>query len=125
MHALQARPPFREHVLTPTQRTEALDLLRLGQRPQQVADALGVSYWVILWLLRRTAPKLLPKQQQPSLSEAQADEATGLLAAGWSLRKVGKRFSVSYSAIWRLIQRDRAGNPDQQSEGTTAGGETG
>ena len=42
MHALQARPPFREHVLTPTQRTEALDLLSLGQRPQQVADAFGV-----------------------------------------------------------------------------------
>ena len=125
VHALQARPPFREHVLTPTQRTEALDLLRLGQRPQQVADALGVSYWVILWLLRRTAPKLLPKQQQPSLSEAQADEARALLAAGWSLRKIGRRCGVSYSAIWRLIQRDRAGNPTQQSEGTTAGDEAG
>ncbi len=125
VHALQARPPFREHVLTPTQRTEALDLLRLGQRPQQVADALGVSYWVILWLLRRTAPKLLPKQQQPSLSEAQADEARALLVAGWSLRKIGRRFGLSYSAIWRLIQRDRAGNPTQQSEGTTAGDEAG
>ncbi len=110
--------------LTPTQRTEALDLLRLGQRPQQVADAFGVSYWVILRLLKRTAPKLLPKQQ-PSLSEAQADEARALLAAGWSLRKVGRRFGVSYGAIWRLIQRERAGNPTQQSEGTKAGGETG
>jgi lambda repressor-like predicted transcriptional regulator len=97
----------------------------LGQRPQQVADALGVSYWVILWLLRRTAPKLLPKQQQPSLSEAQADEARALLAAGWSLRKIGRRCGVSNSAIWRLIQRDRAGDPTQQSEGTKAGGETG
>jgi DNA-binding CsgD family transcriptional regulator len=125
VHALQARPPFREHVLTPTQRTEALDLLRLGQRPQQVAGALGVTYWVILRLLRRTAPKLLPKQQQPSLSEAQADEARALLAAGWSLRKIGRRSGVSYSAIWRLIQRDRAGNRTQQSEGTTAGDEAG
>ncbi len=125
VHALQARPPFREHVLTLTQRTEALDLLRLGQRPQQVAEGIGVSYWVILRLLRRTASKLLPKQQQPSLSEAQADEARALLAAGWSLRKVGRRFGVSYGAIWRLIQRERAGDPTQQSERTKAGGETG
>ena len=94
-------------------------------RRNTLADAFGVSYWVILRLLRRTAPKLLPKQQQPSLSEAQADEARALLAAGWSLRKVGRRFGVSYSAIWRLIQRARAGNPTQQSEGTKEGDETG
>jgi transposase len=80
---------------------------------------------VILRLLQRTAPKLLSKQQQLSLSEAQADEARALLAAGWSLRKVGRHFGVSYGAIWRLIRRDRAGNPTQQSEGTKAGDETG
>lgn len=93
------------HALSPARREEALDLLRSGQTPQRVADAFGVSYWVILRLLRRTAPKLLPKQQQPKLSETQSEEAKALLAAGWSLRKVGERFGVSYSAIWRLTRR--------------------
>src|SRR5258708_12441626 len=124
VHALQARPPFREHVLTPTQRTEALDLLRWGQRRQQAADALGVSSWGILWLLRRTAPKLLPKQQQPSLSEAQADEARALLAAGWSLRKIGRRCGVSCSAIWRLLHRDRPAAPPHKSQLTQSGDTT-
>jgi site-specific DNA recombinase len=124
LQMLQAEPPFRAHTLSPAQRKEALDLLRAGQTPQRVANHFGVSYWVILRLLRRTAPTLLAAHQQPALSAAQAEEARALVAAGWSLRKVGKQFGVSYGAIWRLLQRDRRVDPPRQSEGTngTRGG---
>ena len=102
---LQEHLPRRAHALSAQQREEALSLLQEGQTPQRVADQFGVSYWVILRLLKRTVPKLLPAQQQPKLSVTQAEEARAQVAMGWSLRKVGKRFGVSYGAIWRLMQR--------------------
>jgi hypothetical protein len=45
--SLQQRPPFRPGKLAPQQRDDALAQLRAGRSPQQVADNLGVSYWVI------------------------------------------------------------------------------
>lgn len=101
-------PPYRARRLAASQSEEALALVRAGQSPQRVADQLGVSYWVVLRLLRRDAPRDLPTQQQPKLSPAQAHEACALLAEGKSLRQVGEHFGVSYSAIWRQVQRERA-----------------
>ena len=71
-------------------------------------------------MLRRTAPALLSKQQQPKLTQTQVEEARTLLAAGWSLRMVGKHFIVSHGAIWRLVQRDRAAEHAQQPDEQTA-----
>jgi transposase len=100
-------PPTRSTSLSPAQRDQALEQVRAGRSPQQVADALGVSYWVILRLLKRHVPAQLPAQQQPTLSPAQQQEARRLLAQGWTLRQVGAHFGVSYGAIWRLTQRAR------------------
>jgi len=100
-------PPTRSTSLSPAQRDQGLELVRAGRSPQQAADALGVSYWVILRLLKRHAPAQLPAQQQPKLSPAQQQEAHRLLAQGWTLRQVGAHFGVSYGAIWRLTQRNR------------------
>jgi len=100
-------PPTRSTSLSSSQRDRALKLVRAGRSPQQVAEALGVSYWVILRLLRRHAPAQLPAQQQPKLSPAQQQEARRLLAEGWTLRRVGAHFGVSYGAVWRLTQRVR------------------
>jgi len=99
-------PPTRSTSLSATQRDRALALVRAGRSPQQAADELGVSYWVILRLLKRHAPAQLPAQQQPKLSPAQQREARRLLAQGKTLRQVGAHFGVSYGAIWRLTQRD-------------------
>ncbi len=104
---VQSGPPYRAHALTPAQREEATELLQAGRSPQQVADHFEVSYWVIFRLMKRTLPKLLPKQQQPKLTPDQMAEARRLLASGLSMRKVAKRFpDVSYGAIWRMLQRD-------------------
>jgi transposase len=104
---LDSGPPYRANALTPAQRTEATELLQAGRSPQQVADHFEVSYWVIFRLMKRTLPKLLPRQQQPKLSLDQMAEARRLLASGLSMRKVAKRFpGVSYGAIWRMMQRD-------------------
>jgi DNA invertase Pin-like site-specific DNA recombinase len=100
-------PPTRSTSLSPAQREQALELVRAGRSPQQVADALGVSYWVILRLLKRHAPAQLPAQQQPKLSPTQQQEAHRMLAQGKILRQVGAHFGVSYGAIWRLTQRNR------------------
>jgi hypothetical protein len=62
---------------------------------------------------------MLPKQQQPTLTQTQADEACTLLAAGWSPLSLGKHFRVCYGAIWRLIQRDRATGRAQQLDEQT------
>jgi DNA invertase Pin-like site-specific DNA recombinase len=99
-------PPIRSTSLSPAQRDQALELVRAGRSPQRVADDLGVSYWVILRLLKRHAPAQLPSQQQPKLSPAQQQEARRLLGQGKTLRQVGAHFGVSYGAIWRLTQRD-------------------
>jgi len=116
---LQDRPPFRPGKLTPQQRDDALAQLRAGQSPQQVADALGVSYWVILRLIKRRDPAHLPAQQQPKLTPAQQLGARRMLAQGMTLRQVGRQFGVSYGAIWRLTQRDQEANEasDTRNEG--------
>jgi hypothetical protein len=99
-------PPTRSTSLSPAQRDQALEQVRAGRSPQRVADALGVSYWVILRLLKRHVPAQLPAQQQPKLTPTQQQEAGRLLAQGWTLRQVGAHFGVSYGAIWRLTQRN-------------------
>jgi transposase len=105
---LEEKPPFRPAKLTPQQRDDALAQLRAGSSPQQVADALGVSYWVILRLIKRHDPAKLPAQQQPKLTPEQQVEARRMLAEGMTLRQVGRHFGVSYGAIWRLTHRDEA-----------------
>ncbi|HEX3272642.1 MAG TPA: helix-turn-helix domain-containing protein, partial [Ktedonobacterales bacterium] len=116
---LEEKPPFRPAKLTLQQRDDALAQLRAGQSPQQVADALGVSYWVILRLIKRHDPAKLPAQQQPKLTPEQQVEARRMLAEGMTLRQVGRHFGVSYGAIWRLTQRDQEGNSthDTRNEG--------
>jgi DNA invertase Pin-like site-specific DNA recombinase len=116
---LQDRPPFRPAKLTPQQREDALAHLRAGQSPQQVADALGVSYWVILRLIKRHDPAHLPTQQQPKLTPEQQAEARRMLAERMTLRQVGRQFGVSYGAIWRLTKRDEEANEanDTRNEG--------
>jgi site-specific DNA recombinase len=98
-------PPYRAHKLTPERRAEALDLVRAGMSPQQVAERLGTSYWEIFRLMKRHEPTHLP-QHQSKLTPAQEVEARELLRRGKTLRQVGAHFGVSYGAIWRLTQRD-------------------
>ena len=107
---LEDKPPFRSSNLRAQLREEALAQLRAGQSPQQVADTFGVSYWVILRLLKRHDPAKLPAQQQPKLTPEQQTEARRMLAEGMTLRQVGRQFGVSYGAIWRLTQRDQEAN---------------
>jgi transposase len=93
--------------------------LHAGQSPQQVADHFGVSYWVILRLIKRHDPAKLPAQQQPKLTPEQQAEARRMLAEGMTLRQVGRHFGVSYGAIWRLTRRDQETNSldDARNEG--------
>ena len=107
---LEDKPPFRPGNLRSQLRDEALAQLRAGQSPQQVADTFGVSYWVILRLIKRHDPAKLPAQQQPKLTHDQQAEARRMLAEGMALRQVGRHFGVSYGAIWRLTQRDQEAN---------------
>ncbi|HLY32085.1 MAG TPA: helix-turn-helix domain-containing protein [Ktedonobacterales bacterium] len=115
--------PYRAHRLTPEQREQALDLVRAGQSPQQVAAQFGVSYWVIFRLVKRDHPNAASTQQQQKLTPEQANEARALLAQGKTLRQVGVHFGVSYGAIWRLVQRDRRAKHEEDKQ--TKGGETG
>jgi transposase len=116
---LEDKPPFRSSNLRTQLREEALARLRAGQSPQQVADHFGVSYWVILRLLKRHDPAKLPAQQQPKLTPEQQAEARRMLADGMTLRQVGRQFGVSYGAIWRLTKRDQEANEanDTRNEG--------
>jgi DNA invertase Pin-like site-specific DNA recombinase len=110
---LEGQPPFRPGNLRAHLQAAALAQLRAGQSPQEVADAFGVSYWVIFRLIKRHDPANLPTQQQPKLSPEQQAEARRMLAEGMTLRQVGRHFGVSYGAIWRLTKRDQeTNNPD-------------
>jgi hypothetical protein len=80
-------PPFRANVLSPVGQAQALELIRAGRSPQQVANELGVSYWVISRLLKRHMPREVPHQQQPKLALEHQREAHVLLGAGLSFAK--------------------------------------
>jgi DNA invertase Pin-like site-specific DNA recombinase len=108
---LGAGPHTRSSTLTTAQQEDALAQVRSGRSPQQVAKELGVSYWRILRLLKRHDPTRLPAQQQPKLSPEQQQEARQMLEQG--MRQVGKHFQVSYSAIWRLTQREQQADASQ------------
>lgn len=101
-------PPYRANTLTMAQRHDALKMVHAGMSPQQVATRLSVSYWVIFRLMKRHEPERLP-QHQPKLTPEQEAEARDMLRQGKTLRQVGAHFGVSYTAIWRMVRRDRRG----------------
>jgi DNA invertase Pin-like site-specific DNA recombinase len=101
--------PAQRTSISKEQREQALALLATDQSLRQIADQLGVSYWVVLRLAQRFADSGTerPRHQRPKLTDSQQQEALDLLAQGLSLRAVAKQFGVSYASIDRIKQRER------------------
>jgi DNA invertase Pin-like site-specific DNA recombinase len=115
--------PAQRSTISNEQREQTLELLATDQSLRQIAEQVGVSYWIVLRLAQRYADpdSDRPKHQRPKLSDAQQQAALSLLAQGMSLRAVAKQFGVSYASIDRMKHRQiRQQTPQAPLDGSAA-----
>jgi len=101
--------------LTPAQRQEARELVKLGVSLRQTAKRFGISRCALEGILndgetsvrdpRPSGPKLTPEQQQ---------EACDLVRAGVSLRQSAKQFGINHHTLIRYLRkREESGSEEE------------
>lgn len=93
---------MRNWKLNEDQRRQAISLYLGGLSGRETAKKFGVTYIVIYDLLARSG---IPRRGTGprKLNEEQKRQAVDLYLGGWGCQRIGKKFGVTYHAIYNVL----------------------